>query len=114
MFDIGIFEFVAIGVVALLVFGPERLPRVTAQASHWLRQLREQAQSARQTLTESIDVDSGMLKDLADLHPRNIARSVMEPVTEATAAIKAAGSELTNPSPTAAPPTSAPFDPDAT
>lgn len=114
MFDIGIFEFVAIGVVALLVFGPDRLPRVTAQASHWLRQLREQAQSARQTLTESIDVDSGMLKDLADLHPRNIARSVMEPVTEATAAIKAAGSELTNPSPTTAPPTSAPFDPDAT
>ncbi len=114
MFDIGIFEFVAIAVVALLVFGPDRLPRVTAQATHWLRQIREQAQSARQTLTDSIDVDSGVLKDLSDLHPRNIARSVMEPVTDATTAIKAAGSELSTPSPTTPPPTAAPFDPDAT
>ena len=115
MFDIGIFEFVAIAVVALLVFGPDRLPKVTAQATHWLRQIREQAQAARQTLTDSIDVDSSMLKDLADLHPRNIARSVMEPVNDATSTITSAGSELSTPRPTTPPPpTAAPFDPDAT
>lgn len=132
MFDIGLFEFVTLAVIALLVFGPDRLPRVTAQAVHWLRQIREQAQAARQQITDSIDVDQGMLKDLADLHPRNIARSVMEPITEVKDAAEGAISEVRNPFPgvtsnapprtpgeltagtPAPPPAPAPFDPDAT
>ncbi len=125
MFDIGFFEFVALAVIALLVFGPDRLPKVTAQATHWLRQIREQAQSARQQITDSIDIDQSMLKDITDLHPRNIARNVMEPIDEA----KAIGSDAISgvngaqpPKPIVSPPTQAPstgaaavaFDPDAT
>lgn len=124
MFDIGLLEFATMAVVALLVFGPDRLPKVTAQATHWLRQIREQAQSARQQLTDSVDVDTSMLKDLADLHPRNIARSVMEPIAEARSAVEDAGrgaadsfpgvSPDTRVAKPAAPPAPAPFDPDAT
>ena len=124
MFDIGLLEFATMAVVALLVFGPDRLPKVTAQATHWLRQIREQAQSARQQLTDSVDVDTSMLKDLADLHPRNIARSVMEPIDEARSAVQDAGRGATDSFPgvspdtraakPAAPPAPAPFDPDAT
>lgn len=122
MFDIGLFEFMTLAVIALLVFGPDRLPKVTAQATHWLRQIREQAQAARQQITESIDVDSSMLKDLADLHPRNIAKAVMEPVDEAKAMAADATTEArtsgTSPSTTAAPSSEPPprptFDPDAT
>jgi sec-independent protein translocase protein TatB len=125
MFDIGFFEFVALAVIALLVFGPDRLPKVTAQATHWLRQIREQAQSARQQLTDSIDIDQSMLKDITDLHPRNIARNVMEPIDEA----KAIGSDAISgvngavPPKQVAPPTpqspsaggsAVSFDPDAT
>ena len=124
MFDIGLFEFATMAVVALLVFGPDRLPKVVAQATHWLRQIREQAQSARQQLTDSIDVDSSMLKDLADLHPRNIARSVMEPIAEARSAVEDASRAASESFPGVAPDTRAanpaaaakpaPFDPDAT
>lgn len=122
MFDIGLFEFMTLAVIALLVFGPDRLPKVTAQATHWLRQIREQAQAARQQITESIDVDSSMLKDLADLHPRNIAKAVMEPVDEAKAMAADATTEArtsgTSPSTSAAPSSEPPprpaFDPDAT
>ena len=116
MFDIGVLEFIAIAVVALLVFGPDRLPKATAQATHWLRQIREQAQAARQQLTDSIDLDQSMLKDIADLHPRNIARSVMEPVNEAREPVEGAMREVTSPPPSSTPPPSrpAPFDPDAT
>ena len=119
MFDIGFFEFVALGVIALLVFGPDRLPKVTAQAAHWMRQFRDQAASARQQITDSIDIDPGMLKDLSDLHPRNLTRAVMDPIDEA----KAAGTQaMTGGStPKAVPPTPppavggpVPFDPDAT
>jgi sec-independent protein translocase protein TatB len=125
MFDIGFFEFVALAVIALLVFGPDRLPKVTAQATHWLRQIREQAQSARQQLTDSIDIDQSMLKDITDLHPRNIARTVMEPIDQA----KAIGSDAISGVNGAVPPKQIPpptpqapsaggspvsFDPDAT
>ena len=34
MFDIGIGEIIILGVVGLLVFGPERLPRAYSIASH--------------------------------------------------------------------------------
>ena len=36
MFDIGFWELTIIGVVALLVIGPERLPRVARTAGLWL------------------------------------------------------------------------------
>lgn len=35
MFDIGFWELTIIGVVALLVIGPERLPGVARTAGHW-------------------------------------------------------------------------------
>lgn len=40
MFDIGFWELVLVGVVALLVFGPERLPRVARETALWLRKAR--------------------------------------------------------------------------
>jgi sec-independent protein translocase protein TatB len=35
MFDIGFFELLVIFVIALLVLGPERLPRVARQIGYW-------------------------------------------------------------------------------
>jgi sec-independent protein translocase protein TatB len=40
MFDVGFMELVLVGLVALLAFGPERLPRVARQAGFWLRKAR--------------------------------------------------------------------------
>ena len=36
MFDIGFWELTVVGVVALLVIGPERLPRVARTAGMWV------------------------------------------------------------------------------
>ena len=36
MFDVGFFELMLIGVVALLVVGPERLPKLAKTAGLWL------------------------------------------------------------------------------
>lgn len=91
MFDIGLGEFVVLAALALLVFGPDRLPTVTAQATHWLRQLREQAASARAELADTVDLDSTGLKDLADLHPKRIAASVLAPVEEVRKQVVDAG-----------------------
>lgn len=51
MFDIGAFELVAIAVVALIVLGPERLPRVARAAGLWLGRARR----ALLTVKEEID-----------------------------------------------------------
>lgn len=40
MFDVGFMELVLIGVVALLVIGPERLPSVAKKVGHWVGRAR--------------------------------------------------------------------------
>jgi sec-independent protein translocase protein TatB len=40
MFDVGFFELVLIGLVALIVIGPERLPRVARAAGLWIGRAR--------------------------------------------------------------------------
>ena len=42
MFDVGFSELLIIAVVALLVLGPERLPRAARLAGMWVRRLRAQ------------------------------------------------------------------------
>ena len=43
MFDIGLPEFAVLAVVALFVFGPDRLPDVARQAGRFVRQIRQMA-----------------------------------------------------------------------
>ena len=73
--DIGLGEIIVIVVVALLVFGPDRLPKVAADAARMLRQVRLMAASARKDLVDAagLDDDGEMaqtVRDLRDLDPR--------------------------------------------
>ena len=47
MFDIAFSELLVIGVVALLVIGPERLPKVARTAGAWLGKLNRYAQQVK-------------------------------------------------------------------
>lgn len=106
-FGVGWLEFAVIGIVAVLVFGPERLPRMIAQAAQWVRVVRAQATSARDDLMAAADLDPSIagdlrqsMSDLADLHPRRLASSLVNDVTEpfrdAAGAATAAASEPTD------------------
>jgi len=105
VFDIGIGEILMLGVIGLLIFGPDRLPKAAADGARFLRQIRTMASSAKQDLADSagLDINEAMdtVKGLADLHPKRLASTIMreEPVSKP----KAASSE---PRPS--------FDPDAT
>jgi Tat protein translocase TatB subunit len=76
--DIGIGEIAVILVVALIVFGPDRLPTMIKQASAFINDLRKMVTSARRDLTESVSdlgIDENDLKTLTDLrNPKSYLR----------------------------------------
>jgi Tat protein translocase TatB subunit len=80
--DIGLGEIIVIVVIALLVFGPDRLPKVAADAARMLRQLRVMAASARKDLVDAAGLeDDGEMaqtvRDLRDLDPRRAMQGVL-------------------------------------
>lgn len=107
MFDIGIGELIALGVIGLLVFGPEKLPRAAADASKWIKQIRGMAVTARKDLADSAGIDFkdtvNSVKGLADYHPRKLATSIFNDDPDET---PPADSSANKKSPV--------FDPDAT
>ncbi len=55
MFDIGFWELAIIGIVALVVVGPERLPGLIRTAGHWSGKIRQMASSVKSDLQHEID-----------------------------------------------------------
>ncbi|GAA1925314.1 hypothetical protein GCM10009737_28840 [Nocardioides lentus] len=73
MFGIGLAEAAVIALVAVLVFGPEKIPEVARQAGQMLRKLRQLANSARDDLRTELGPEYADL-ELRDLDPRAIVR----------------------------------------
>lgn len=57
MFDIGFTELLVIAVVALVVLGPERLPKATRFAGLWVRRARVQWHSVKDELERELAAD---------------------------------------------------------
>lgn len=57
MFDIGFWELLVIGVVALLVIGPERLPKVARTAGLWLGRARRFVATVKADIDREIAAD---------------------------------------------------------
>lgn len=77
MFDIGFSELIVIAVVALVVIGPERLPKVARTAGHLLGRLQRYVNDVKSDINREMQLDE--LKKLqADVQEsaRSIERSV--------------------------------------
>jgi sec-independent protein translocase protein TatB len=57
MFDIGFTELIVIGVVALIVIGPERLPKVARTAGHLYGRLQRYVSTVRSDISREIQLD---------------------------------------------------------
>ena len=66
-------ELAFLVVLALFIFGPDRLPKVAADAGRMLRQIRQMAQNASQDIKAELGPEMGDI-DLADLNPRRFVR----------------------------------------
>jgi sec-independent protein translocase protein TatB len=71
--DLNPFKLLVLGVIALLIFGPERLPAMAAQAGRLLRQLRNMAEGAKSELQENLGPEFSNF-DIADLNPKRFVR----------------------------------------
>ena len=60
MFDIGFAELIVIGVIALLVIGPERLPETVRTASLWLNRIRRGFNDIKREVQQELHNDSVM------------------------------------------------------
>jgi sec-independent protein translocase protein TatB len=73
MFGVGLAEMALIAFVAVIAFGPDRLPVLAKQAGIMMRKARAMANSARDEIREELGPDYADL-ELRDLDPRNIVR----------------------------------------
>jgi sec-independent protein translocase protein TatB len=73
MFGVGIPELMVIAFVAVLVFGPDRLPDFARQAGRMVKTMRSFAHQARDELREELGPEYADL-NLRDLDPRSIVK----------------------------------------
>ena len=96
MFGIGFPELIVIAFLAILVFGPDKLPDLARQAGRFVRQLRQFANNARDELRSELGPENADL-ELTDLDPRALVRKhlaeAMAELDEIDDAIRNAGED---------------------
>src|SRR5680860_195130 len=73
MFGMGWPEIFVIGVVAMLVFGPDKLPDLARQAGRFVRTVKQMADNAKLDLGREMGKDFSGL-NFRDLDPREVVR----------------------------------------
>ena len=56
MFDIGFWELIAIAIVALLIIGPEKLPKFARDAGHLIRKIRSFIRTTKRELENELEL----------------------------------------------------------
>jgi sec-independent protein translocase protein TatB len=106
MFGIGVPEMFVIALVAMLVFGPDKLPDLARQAGRFVRTVRQMAENAKEDLGREMGEDFSDL-NLRDLDPREIVRkNFLEDLDDKPSGVKEA--RILRPGETP------PFDPEST
>jgi sec-independent protein translocase protein TatB len=91
MFDIGFSELLIIAVVALLVIGPERLPKVARTAGHMFGRLQRYVNDVKADIQREMELDE--LRKLRSQF-EDAARSVQDSVNEVDREVRAVGDDL--------------------
>ena len=120
-FDLSMWKLMVLGVIALVVFGPDKLPQLARDAGRTMRQLRAMAQTARTELKAELGDTVGEF-DFSDLNPRTFVRKHLLDDLDADLTAPAAGTaQAQAPAPRAAAAAAAaplnspaPYDLDAT
>ena len=87
MFDIGFSELMVIGVVALIVIGPERLPKVARTMGHLFGRMQRYVNDVKADISREMELDElkklqSSLQDTARSFEQSVTREVNAAETE--------------------------------
>jgi len=91
MFDVGFSELIVIALVALIVIGPERLPRVARTLGALLGRAQRYVNDVKADIQREVDLEE--LKNIRDTF-QDAAKSVEQSVTQVGQELQAAGEAL--------------------
>jgi sec-independent protein translocase protein TatB len=115
VFDLSISKLLVLAVIALVIFGPNELPKMASQAGKALRDLRRIAEGAKNDLREGLGPEFADF-EFEDLHPKRFVQKHFlddlngDPAKAAAQPMRSAQTNGTLLAPGEQPP----FDPDAT
>lgn len=78
MMDISGWEFLTLGIIAVIIFGPERLPKAAADAGRFMKQVRNYVNGAKEELTRELGPEFADVK-VSDLTPRGMMKKALGP-----------------------------------
>jgi sec-independent protein translocase protein TatB len=97
MFDIGLSEIVVIGVVALIVIGPERLPKTARMLGHLFGRLQRYVNEVKADINREMELDElRRLKRDVESAARDIEQSVATAQAEVNAGVRTVEQELSS------------------
>lgn len=85
MFDIGFQELIIIFIVALLVFGPDKLPEIAKTLGKWVVEIRRGINIAKSQMEEELKEEVKMPEDIVKSLPKD---ETVEKPTDKKAAIE--------------------------
>jgi sec-independent protein translocase protein TatB len=95
MFDIAFSEIALIAVVALVVIGPERLPKVARTLGHMFGRLQRYVSEVKADINREIELDElRKLKSEVQSAALDIERSVSQTASEVESGVRSVGAEL--------------------
>lgn len=90
MFDVGFSEIIMVGLVALLVIGPEKLPKAARIAGYWLGKTRSTIASVKADIKQELHAEE--MRQL--LKQTDLSNEIHKPVNDTEAAIRDINSAL--------------------
>ena len=95
MFDIGFSEILIIGVVALIVIGPERLPKVARTLGHMFGRLQRYVNEVKADINREMELDElRKLQSQVQSAARDIEQSVSQATREMESGVRSVESQL--------------------
>jgi len=96
MFDIGFSELMVIGLVALIVIGPERLPRVARTLGHLIGRMQRYVSDVKADINREVELDElKKMRDSVQEAASGIESSVNAELARTEGELNSAASSLT-------------------
>ena len=95
MFDIGFSELVVIGLVALIVIGPEKLPRVARTVGHLVGRLQRYVADVKSDINREVELEElRKMRDSVQEAASSLESSVTSGLSSVTSGISSAEADL--------------------